>query len=87
MKSESGTVYMIRGSDDEWVSPEPAERVISETVSEVTGIAAGDLDSIDAYVDTERLRAVVGDGDSERLSSEIEGHDVTVTADGTVTVE
>jgi len=87
MKTETGTVYMIRGSDDEWVSPEPAERVISETVADVTGLAASDIDRIEAYVDTERLRDVVGDGDGERVSFEVEGYEVTVTADGTVTVE
>ena len=87
MNSEHGTVYMIRGRDDEWVSPEPAERVISDTVADATGLAADEIDSIDAYVDTERLRAVVGDGDDETVSFEVEGHEVTVTADGTVTVE
>jgi len=87
MNSQHGTVYIIRGRDDEWVSPEPADRVISETVADVTGLAIEEIDSIDSYVDTERLRDVVGDGDGERLSFTVEGYEVTVTADGSVTVE
>ena len=87
MSTKSGTVYIIRGRDDEWVSPEPAERVITERVTDVTALEADDIGGIDAYVDPEQLRDVVGDGDSEQITFEVEGHPVTVTADGTVTVE
>jgi len=87
MKSDHGTVYMIRGhEDDEWVSPEPAEAVITDAVLEATDLTAGDIDHIDSYVEAEKLRAVVGDGDTKSITFDIENSEVTVTADGNVTV-
>ena len=87
MKSENGTVYMIRGhDDDEWVSPEPAEAVISDALFDATDLTADDIDYVGSYVDAAKLRAVLGDGDAEILTFDVEGHEVTVTADGDVTV-
>ena len=87
MKSENGTVYMIRGhGDDEWVSPEPAEAVISDALFDATELTADDIDYIGSYVDAAKLRAVVGDGDDETITFDVEGHEVTVTAGGDVTV-
>lgn len=87
MKSENGTVYMIRGQDtDEWISPEPAEAVITEAVLEATDLTADDIDYIGSYVEAAKLRAVVGDGDDEAITFDVEGNEVTVTAAGDVTV-
>ncbi|MBX0322842.1 hypothetical protein EGH21_07335 [Halomicroarcula sp. F13] len=91
MKSDDGTVYMIRGGaagegSDEWVSPEPAADVIVDAVVAATDLDRDDVDAIESYVDAADLRAVVGDGDRERISFEVAGHEVTVTADGDVTV-
>jgi len=87
MKSDNGTVYMIRGHDeDEWVSPEPAEAVITEALFDATDLSDGDIDYIGSYVDAARLRAVVGDGDEETVTFDVEGNEVTVTAGGDVTV-
>lgn len=87
MKSENGTVYMIRGQDtDEWVSPEPAEAVITEALFGATDLTADDIDYIGSYVEAAKLRAVVGDGDEESITFEVEGNEITVTATGDVTV-
>lgn len=86
MQSDEGTVYMIRGQEDKWVSPEPAEAVITDALLAATALTSDDIDHIDAYVDAAKLRAVVGDGDSDTVSFDVEGHEVTVTADGDVTV-
>ncbi|EMA10802.1 hypothetical protein SAMN05443574_10212 [Haloarcula vallismortis] len=90
MSSNEGTVYMLRsrateGSDD-WVSPEPAGDVIADAVLEATDLDADDIDGLDTYVDSESLRAVVGEGTTESLTFAVEGHDVTVTADGEISV-
>ena len=86
MNSEHGTVYMIRGQEDEWVSPEPADTVIAEALFDATDLTSDDLDHIGAYVEAAKLRAVVGDGDSDTITFDVEGNEVTVTADGDVTV-
>jgi len=87
MKSDNGTVYMIRGhDDDEWVSPEPAEAVITEALFDATDLTEDDIDYIGAYVDAAKLRAVVGDGDDDNITFDVEVSEVTVTAGGDVTV-
>jgi len=86
MQSDSGTVYLIRGNDDEWISPEPVEAVITESLVGATGLTSDDIGHVGDYVDAERLRAVVGDGDTDTITFDVEGHDVTVTADGDITV-
>lgn len=91
MKSDDGTVYMIRGGaagegGDEWVSPEPAAGVILDAVLAATALDRDDVDAVESYVDAADLRAVVGDGNRETITFEVEGHEVTVTADGDVTV-
>ena len=78
---------MIRGhDDDEWVSPEPAEAVITEALFDATALTEDDIDYIGTYVDAAKLRAVVGDGDDETVTFDVEGNEVTVTAGGDVTV-
>lgn len=87
MQTDDGTVYLIQGhEDDEWLSPKPAKAVITDALFETTGLSSDDIDHIDAYVDPETLRAVVGEGDRETITFDIEGHEVTVTDDGDVTV-
>ena len=90
MSSNEGTVYMLQnrateGSDD-WVSPEPAEDVIADAVLEATDLDADDIDELDTYVNINSLRAVVGERTTESLTFAVEGHDVTITADGEVSV-
>ncbi|WP_420182042.1 HalOD1 output domain-containing protein [Haloarcula sp. KBTZ06] len=91
MSSNEGTVYMLRnrateGSDD-WVSPEPAGDVIADAVIEATDLDADDIDGLDTYVDIGSLRAVVTERTTESLTFAVEGHDVTITADGEISVD
>ncbi|EMA23985.1 HalOD1 output domain-containing protein [Haloarcula amylolytica] len=91
MSSNEGTVYMLRnrateGSDD-WVSPEPAGDVIADAVIEATDLDADDIDGLDTYVDIGSLRAVVTERTTESLTFAVEGHDVTITAGGEISVD
>lgn len=93
MRSEEGTVYMIRGgtddggADDEWRSPAPADEIITDAVVAAADLAVEDIDDIDSYVDADTLRGVVGDGADDEVTFDVEGHTVTVRHDGSVTVE
>lgn len=87
MDSDDGTVYMIRGeSDDEWVSPAPANDVIVEALVDAGDLVADDIDALASYVDIADLDRVVNGTDDE-LTFAVEGHEVTVTSDGDVHVE
>lgn len=87
MGSDDGTVYMIRGeTDDEWVSPAPAEDLIVEAVVEAGDVDAEEIGDLTQYVDIEELAAVV-EGANEELTFTVEGHEVTVTSDGDVAVD
>lgn len=86
MGSDEGTVYMIRGeTDSEWVSPAPAEDVIVEELVDASGLAADDVDDLATYVDIDDLATVVNGGD-DALTFTVEGHEVTVTSDGAVSI-
>jgi hypothetical protein len=91
MSSNEGTVYLLRNrateGSDGWVSPEPASDVIADAVVEATELDVADIDAIETYVDSESLRAVVAEGTTESLTFTVEGHDVTITADGDVAVD
>lgn len=91
MRSEDGTVYMIRGgtdegTDDGWRSPAPADEILTEAIAAATDLTADDIGDIESYVDAAALRAVVGDGDDDEVSFDVEGHTVTVRRDGGVDV-
>jgi hypothetical protein len=79
-------VYVIRGeSDSEWVSPAPAEEVIVEALVTDSDVIPEDIYDVSTYVDTDELATVVN-GDGETLTFTVEGHEITVTSDGDVTV-
>lgn len=86
MSSEDGEMYIMSPSgDEEWVSPTPAGAAVAEAVSESTDVSSEDIDDLGAYVDPGNVRAVL-DGSDENVTFEVEGHDVTVTADGDIDV-
>jgi hypothetical protein len=88
MNAADSTLYIIGDDgDDEWVSPEPADEVIRDAVVSATDLDADDVETVEAYVDGEALAAVVGEGDESDLIFDVEGHAVTVTSDGDVSVE
>ena len=87
MDSNGGTVYMIQGDDDsEWVSPEPVEDVIRDHLVAATDLDDGAIGTLAEYVDPEDLAAVVN-GTGEEVTFTVEGHDLTVTSDGQITVQ
>ncbi len=87
MSPEEGEVYLMsEGDDGEWVSPTPADTAVRDAVAESTDLDADDLDDLDEYVDLDDLRDLLA-GDDGEITFEVEGHDVTITADGTIDVE
>lgn len=85
MGSEHGNVYLMQEADDEWVSPTPASTAVREAVAGETDLDPADIDDIEAYVDPETLQSLLDDGGDD-LTFVVEDHDVTVEADGTITV-
>lgn len=88
MSSEDGEVYIMsdEGDDEEWVSPTPADDAVRDAVVEATDLDADDLDDLQEYVARDDLRDLLN-GDDGELSFEIEDHDVTISADGTIEVD
>ena len=93
MSAEDGEVYILRpeeGTDADgeegWMTPQPASEVVIEEISEEVGGDSTDVESLDEYVDLDDLAAVF-DGDEEAITFEVEGHDVTVTEAGEITVD
>jgi hypothetical protein len=85
-------VYIIPedgDGDDEagaWVAPEPAEDVIVDEILAETDLARDTVEPLTDYVDLETLDTVLsGDGDGP-CTFDVEGHTVSVTADGEVSV-
>ncbi|MUV89265.1 hypothetical protein GJ629_04595 [Halapricum sp. CBA1109] len=87
--------YIIRDPESEatddaeaWVAPEPAEEVIVADVLAATDLDREAVEPLSDYVDFDALDALLsGESDAESLAFEVDGHEVTVTADGGVTVE
>jgi hypothetical protein len=88
MGSETGGVYLMQDDEDgEWLSPTPADVAVTEALRERTDLDADAIDTLDSYVDLGDLRAVLGDDRSEPLSFPVEGHEVTIDADGEITID
>lgn len=89
MSSNEKSPYMIRHpgdvGDDEWVSPEPADEVITDDVVAAGDLEPDDIEALSTYVDLSELSAVL-DGADDEISFAVEGHDVVVRSDGTVDV-
>ncbi|MFW5973818.1 MAG: HalOD1 output domain-containing protein [Natrialbaceae archaeon] len=88
MNTEQGELYVLLAEEDgEWERPIPARIAIRDAVTAATDLEEADLHDLDEYLDRERLRELL-DGDGEDSQTfRIEGHDVTITADGDITVE
>jgi hypothetical protein len=86
-----GDLYVLRpggdGDDEEWVSPRPIDEVVVESLTAATDLDADDVGDLDSYVDRDDLAAHLTDETDERLSFDVEGHDVAVATDGTVEVD
>lgn len=88
MSTEQGEVYILLAEDDdEWERPIPARVAIRDAVTAATDLEQRELQDLDAYLDWEQLRELLdGDGGQSR-TFRIESHDLTITADGEITVE
>ena len=86
MSSEHSEVYILQEADDEWVSPTPASTAVREAVAGETELDPDDIDDIEEYTDVDALQSLLEDDDGE-LTFAVEGHDVTVGSDGTITVQ
>ena len=84
MGSEENAVYIMQETEgEEWVSPKPVRVAIVEVVTAQTDLAADDLDDIESYVDPDHVRGVI-EGDEESVTFTVEGHEVTLSEDGTI---
>lgn len=92
MSPENQTLYIIPGDgdagDDEeaWVAPEPAEKVIVETVLATTDLSPGTVEPLAEHVDFEALDETLSGENDDSVTFDIEDYTVTVASDGTVTV-
>ncbi len=85
MSQDNGDVYiMSREGDEEWVSPTPAQTAIVEAVTEATDLEEDDLADIDTEVDIDELGETLDDDEAYTFS--LEGHEVTVTPTGEISV-
>jgi hypothetical protein len=88
MSTEQGDLYILLAEEDgEWERPIPARDAIRDAVVAATDLEETDIDELDTYLDPARLRDLLeGDGEHTR-TFRIEGTEVTVTADGEITVK
>ena len=87
MSPEEETVYVLRDDgEDEWMRPQPAGAAIVEAVTAATGLTEADLDAPGSYVDRDDLRALREGEAGDEVTVRVEGHEVTVRADGTIDV-
>jgi len=83
----SERVYIMQDDDEaEWVTPTPAGVALAEAVTASTDVDEESIDDIDAYLDRESLRALLDGERTEPLTFTVEGHDVTIDADGDIDV-
>ena len=83
----SERVYIMQDDDEaEWVTPTPAGVALAEAMTASTDVDEESIDDIDAYLDRESLRALLDGERTEPLTFTVEGHDVTIDADGDIDV-
>ena len=91
MSTDDGPLYMMRGGDawdaDGWASPVPAATAITDAIVAATELTAGDLETLDSYVDSAELGAVLSQREDAEMTFAVEGHAVTVSGDGAITVD
>jgi hypothetical protein len=87
MGSEDTALYVMRGDDEEdWVHPTPAATAIVDAVTGATDLDESEIDDAGSYVDWDDLSALLDGEGGEELTFAVEGHEVTVSADGTIAV-
>lgn len=88
MSSETRGVYLMQDDeDDEWVRPIPAGVAVTEALGDQTDLDESEVETLDAYLDLDELRALLGEERTEPLTFEVEGHSVTIDGDGEITID
>lgn len=93
MSRKDEAVYIIPGDGnagegkEAWITPEPAEEVIVEEVLTVTDLSRETVQPLSDHVEFAALEKTLSGERGESLTFEVEGHTVTLTPDGTVTVD
>jgi len=81
------SVYITVTDESGWEQPVPAGRAIVEAVTNVTDLTEDDLADLSTYVDTHRIVRLLETDETDPVSFEVEGHVVTLHADGGIHVE
>jgi hypothetical protein len=78
----------VGGDEEGWVVPEPADEVIVAEIVDRSDLSRGEVEPLSDHVDFERLHDLLASTTTEPadLTFSIEGIEVVITADGTVTV-
>jgi hypothetical protein len=79
------TIY-VNVTGDRGRGPVPVGQLIVDAVVAETDLDADDLDNLSAYVSADEIVALAEDPNRSSLSFSVEGHDVRIDADGSVTV-
>jgi hypothetical protein len=80
------TIY-VNVTSDRGQGPVPVGQLIVDAVLAETTLETDDLDHLSAYVSAEEIVALAEDEDRTSVSLSIEGHEVRLDEDGSVTVE
>jgi hypothetical protein len=81
------SVYITVTDDGGWEQPIPISRAIVRAVTNVTDLGEDDLADLSTYVETHRIVRLLETDATDPVSFEVEGHDVTLHADGGIHVE
>lgn len=78
-------IYVGRAGSDGSVRPVPIADAVEAAIWRESDLARSALPDVEAALDDEAL-ATLADGDRDAVTTRVEGHVVTVAADGTITV-
>jgi hypothetical protein len=81
------SVYITVTDEGGWEQPVLIGRALVEPVTNVTDLTEEDLADLSTYVDTHRIVRLLETDATDPVSFEVEGHRVTLHADGGVLVE
>jgi hypothetical protein len=81
------SVYITVTDEGGWEQPIPISRAIVTAVTNVTDLGEEDLDDLSTYVETHRIVRLLETDQTDPVSFEVEGHAVTLHADGGIHVE
>lgn len=86
MSSEKDLYILQDDADEEWVRPTPVRSAIVQTVAAETDLSTEEVEAAADAIPTADLRAVLETEREGELSFSLAGYDVTVDANGDITV-